>query len=40
MMQFMTLSEFKSKQLTPSEEFNEDNKVDTDITEHLLCEFA
>lgn len=37
MMKYMTVSEFKRKQLTPSKEFSADNKVDTDITEHLFC---
>lgn len=40
MMKYMTVSEFKRKQLTPSEEFSADNKVDSDITEHLFCLFV
>lgn len=40
MMKYMTVSQFKRKQLTPSKEFSADNKVDTDITEHLFGLFA
>lgn len=40
MMKYMTVSEFKRNQLTPVEEFSTDNKVDTDMTEHLFCLYA
>lgn len=40
MMKYTTVSEFNRNQLTPFEEFSTDNKVDTDITEHLFCLFA
>lgn len=37
MMKYMTVSAFKRRQLAPSAEFSGDNKVDTDIKEHLFC---
>lgn len=40
MMKYMVASDFKRNQLTPFQEFGADNKVDTDIAEHLFCLFA
>lgn len=40
MMKYMAASDFKRNQLTPFQEFGADNKVDTDIAEHLFCLFA